>query len=333
MSRKKQLMVIFLATLVIASLASHAVARAFHIRTQAVTPLTFGSTNQPVDGIVAGSSLMFYGVAWSDIAKTTGKRMQGWAVPAGSVIEMEVLQSQVPEARITLLGIGVSDLNENYVSDFRSEIVPLRSALAGLWAARTEWQLARRVISQYPLSYLRKLFPTAGRSTTIMVGAREVLRSLRPSKKTPEPSERAVVASESNTHNENITSWPEARLMRNIGDMRASAGGNFAFNGPKRDALFRFMKRGDDLGKMVMLIMPLSPTYQKEFLNETVQQQFNDVLAEAQKETPEALWIRLDEAPELKSDEFYWDLVHLNAPGQAIASKIVLERLAAAGIR
>lgn len=333
MSRKKQLVVILLATLVITSLVSHVVARAFHIRTLAVTPLSFGSTNQPVDGIVAGSSLMFYGVGWSEITKAMGTRMQGWAVPAGSVIEMEVLQAQVPAARVTFLGIGVSDLNENYVSDFRAEIVPMRSALTGLWAAHSEWPLARRVISQYPLSYLRMLFPTAGRSTTIMVGIREVLRALRPSKKSTEPSERAVVASENNTHQENITSWPEARLLRNIGDLRASAGGNFAFNGPKRDALFRFMKRGDELGKVVMLVMPLSPTYQKEFLSEAVQRQFNDVLAEAQKKIPDALWIRLDTMPELKSNELYWDLVHLNEPGQAIASKIVLERLAAAGIR
>jgi len=333
MSRKKQLVVIFLAAVAITSLVSHGVARAFHIRTLAVTPLSFGSTNQPVDGIVAGSSLMFYGVAWSDIATTMGMRMQGWAVPAGSVIEMEVLQSQVPSARVTFLGIGVSDLNENYVSDFRAEIVPMRSAVTGLWVAHSEWSLARRVISQYPLSYLRMLFPTAGRSTTIMVGIREVLRSLRPSKKSNEPSERAVVASESNTHNENIMSWPEARLIRNIGDMRASAGGSYAFNGPKRDSLLRFMKRGDEMGKMVMLIMPLSPAYQKEFLTESIQQQFNSVLAEAQKKRPDALWIRLDNAPELKSNELYWDLVHLNAPGQAIASKIVLEQLAAAGIR
>ena len=333
MSRKKQVVVILLAALVITSLVSHLVARAFHIRTLAVTPLSFGSTNRPVDSIVAGSSLMFYGVGWAEVAKTMGLRMQGWAVPAGSVIEMEVLQSQVPAARVTFLGIGVSDLNENYVSDFRAEIVPMRSALKGLWAAHSEWPLARRVISQYPLSYLRMLYPTAGRSTTIMVGAREVLRSLRPSKKSSEPNERAVVASESNDHNENITSWPEARLVRNIGDLRASAGGNFAFKGPKRDALFRFMKRGEEMGKMVMLIMPLSPTYQKEFLTEAVQRQFNEALADAQKKTPDALWIRLDNAPELKSDELYWDLVHLNAPGQAIASKIVLEQLAAAGIR
>ena len=326
-------MVILLATLAITSLVSHVVARVFHIRTLAVTPLSFGSTNQPVDGFVAGSSLMFYGVGGSEAAHALGMRLTGGAVPAGSVIEMEVLQAQVPSARVTFLGVGVSDLNENYVSDFRSEIVPLRASLAGLWEAHSEWPLARRVISQYPLSYLRLLFPTAGRATTIMVGAREVLRALRPSKKSNEPSERAVVVSENNTHQDNINSWPEARLLRNIGDLRASAGGNFAFNGPKRDALLRFVKRGNEMGKMVMLVMPLSPTYQKEFLSEAVRRQFNEVLAEAQKKTPDALWIRLDTVPELKSNELYWDLVHLNAPGQAIASKIVLEQLAAAGIR
>ena len=332
MSRKKQLVVILIATLAITSLVSHVAARALKIRTDAVTPLSFGATNQPVDGVVAGSSLMFYGVGWAEVARTLGMRMQGWAVPAGSVIEMEVLQSQVPSARVTFLGIGASDLNENYVSDFRSEIVPLSATLAGLWEAHSEWSFARTVLSQYPLSYLRRLFPTAGRSTTIMVGAREVLRSLRPAKQSNEPSERAVVVSENNNHQENITSWPEARLLRNIGGQRASAGGTYKFNGPKRDALFRFMKRGDDLGKMVVLVMPLSPAYQKEFLAESVQRQFNEVLAEAQKKTPDALWIRLDTVPELNSNAFYWDLVHLNAPGQAIASKIVLEQLAAARI-
>jgi hypothetical protein len=333
MSRKKQLVIILIATLTITSLVSHVAARALKIRTDAATPLSFGATNQPVEGVVAGSSLMFYGVGWAEVTRALGMRMQGWAVPSGSVIEMEVLQSQVTKARYTFLGVGASDLNENYVSDFRSEIVPLRAALRGLWEARSQWSFARTVVSQYPLSYLRKLFPTAGRSTTIMVGAREVLRSLRPTKQANEPSERAVVASENNGHQENITSWPEDRLLRNIGGQRASAGGTYSFNGPKRDALFRFMKRGDDLGKMIVLVMPLSPAYQKEFLTESVQLQFNAVLAEAAKKTPDALWIRLDAVPELNSNENFWDLVHLNAPGQALASKLVLEQLAAAGIR
>ena len=65
MSRKNQLVIIVVATVVITSLVSHVAARVFKLRTQAVTPLSFGATNQPVDGIVAGSSLMFYGVDWS----------------------------------------------------------------------------------------------------------------------------------------------------------------------------------------------------------------------------------------------------------------------------
>ena len=333
MSRKNQLVIIVVATVCITSLVSHGAARMFKLRTQAVSPLSFGATNQPVDGIVAGSSLMFYGVDWSQLTRSMGMRTVGWAVPSGSVVEMEVLQAQVPAARVTFLGVAVSDLNENYVSDFRSEIVPLNSAVTGLWASRSPVSLARRVLSQYPLSYLRMLFPTSGRSTGIMVGIREGLRSLRPAKSKNESSERAVVASENNTHNESINSWPEARLVRNIGDMRASAGGTVEFGGPKSDALFRFMKRGDELGKMVVLVFPLSPKYQEQFVTKDVLQRFNELLSEAQKKNPDTLWIRLDESPELKSNELYWDLAHLNAPGQAIASRLVREQLAAAGIR
>ena len=178
MSRRKQLVIIVVATVCITSFVSHVAARAFKLRTQAVSPLNFGAINQPVDGIVAGSSLMFYGVDWSQITRSMGMRTVGWAVPSGSVVEMEVLQAQVPAARVTFLGVAVSDLNENYVSDFRSEIVPLNSTVAGLWASRSPVSLARRVLSQYPLSYLRMLFPTSGRSTGIMVGIREGLRSL-----------------------------------------------------------------------------------------------------------------------------------------------------------
>ena len=332
MSRRKQLVIIVVATVVITSLVSHVAARVFKLRTQAVSPLSFGATNQPVDGIVAGSSLMFYGVDWSQLTRSMGMRTVGWAVPSGSVVEMEVLQAQVPAARVTFLGVAVSDLNENYVSDFRSEIVPLNSTVAGLWASRCQWSLARRVLSQYPLSYLRILFPTSGRSTGIMVGIREGLRSLRPAKSKNESSERAVVASENNTHNESINSWPEARLVRNIGDMRASAGGKFEFNGPKRDALFRFIQRGNELGKTVVLVLPLSPMYQEQFVTKDVLKQFNDLLLEAQKKSPKTIWIRLDASPELQSNELYWDLVHLNAPGQAIASKLLREQLAVAGI-
>ena len=122
-------------------------------------------------------------------------------------------------------------------------------------------------------------------------------------------------------------------FLRDIGDMRASAGGTVEFGGPKSDALFRFMKRGDELGKMVVLVFPLSPKYQEQFVTKDVLKRFNDLLSEAQKKSPKTIWIRLDASPELQSNELYWDLVHLNAPGQAIASKLLREQLTVAGIR
>ena len=330
-ARKTQLLVIGLVVLVITSAVSHLVARGLHLRVQAVSTLTFGDRQQPAATVAAGSSLTFYGINWSEIAGATGSRVQGWAVPSGSVVEMETLQAQVTGARRTFLGLGISDLNENYLSDYRAEIVPLFQNLKGLWAAHPDAAFARRVLSQYPLKYLRVLFPTAGRAMHVMVGAREMLRQWRGRRAADEPGERAVISSDANTHQDNITTWPEARRLRNIGLIREGAGGVFAFHGPKREALFRLLQRGAAQGKMVVFVIPESPTYRREFVTPEVQRRFEETLTEARRRIPEALWIRLDAAPELKSDEDYWDLVHLNAAGQAKATKILREQLAAAG--
>jgi hypothetical protein len=88
MSRKHQLVVILLTTLAITASVNHVAARTLTIYTQAVTPLSFGATNQPVDTV-------------------------GVLLPA----------------RVTFLGVAASDLNENYVSDFRGDTVPPRQAL------------------------------------------------------------------------------------------------------------------------------------------------------------------------------------------------------------
>jgi uncharacterized short protein YbdD (DUF466 family) len=257
--------------------------------------------------------------------------VQGWAVPAGSVVEMEMLQREVTSAQFTFLGVGVSDLNDNYVSDYRADIVPFSKGIRELREAQVDWTFARKVLAQYPLKYLRAIYPTAGRSMHVMVGVREVFRNLR-GRKAAEPNDQAVLTSESNTHGENIGSWPEARILRNIALTRDSAGGTFSFHGPKRDALFRFLEHGKAQGKMVVLVFPESPFYEKEFVTEKVRADFEALLAEAQQRTPEALWVRLDRVPEFKSADYYWDLVHLNAPGQAQATQIVRKKLAAAGI-
>ena len=331
MSRRSQLLMIIVAVAAITSLVSHIAVRALHIRVDAVQQLDFGNTNLPVHGIAVGSSLMFYGLDWSGVARDTGMHVQGWAVPSGSVVEMEVLKRNVPTPQYTFLGFGISDINDNYVSDYRAEIVPLGKAIAGLWEAHVDWSFARRVLSQYPLKYLRAIFPTAGRSMHVMVGVRAELKKLL-KRGQAQPSEQAVISSESNTHQESISDWPEARKLRNIALNRDSSAGSFTFRGPKRDALLRFLKDGAVTGKVVVVVFPESLVYEKAFVTAEVKRQFHAMLDEAQKQTPEALWLRLDLMPELRSDAFYWDLVHLNAPGQARATEALRKHLAASGI-
>lgn len=332
MSRTTQLVVIGAAILVLTSTASHLVARVSQMRLKAGTPMFFGARDLPVDAMAAGGSLTFFGIHWQEVARRLGVRVQGWAVPVGSVVEMEVLQRELPTAHYTFLGISVSDLNDNSVSDYRADIVPFTTSARELWETESDGTLARQVMSQYPLKYLRAVYPTAGRSLHIMVSIREGLSKLRRSDAAPEPTDRAVLGSEGNSHDENITTWPEARRLRNVAQLLGSAGGSISFQGPKREALFRFLSRAAQ-AKVVVLVFPESPVYESEFVTPQVRNQFEARVAEAQKRTPEALWIRLDAVPELKSTDYYWDLVHLNAPGQAIATKIVCDRLEAAGIR
>lgn len=92
MSRKTQLLVIALTVVALASAVSHLVANRLKLRTQAVTPLLFGATNHPVNATAAGSSLTFFGIAWGEVARTLETQVRGWAVPAGSVLEMELLR-------------------------------------------------------------------------------------------------------------------------------------------------------------------------------------------------------------------------------------------------
>ena len=177
MNRKHQLIVIGLTVLTLCSVVSHLVARGLHLRTQAVSPLFFGDTNQQDTATVAGSSLTFYGIEWHAVAQRLKAGMTGLGVPAGSVHELEILQRKAPPVRYTFLGVSMFDLNENYLSDFRADIVPMGEAIKSLRESHSSWAYRKRVLSQYPMKYIRSLFPTAGRSVTVMVGVREKLRA------------------------------------------------------------------------------------------------------------------------------------------------------------
>jgi hypothetical protein len=83
---------------------------------------------------------------------------------------------------------------------------------------------------------------------------------------------------------------------------------------------------------MIVVVLPESPAYRQELITADTRRRFEAVLAEARERTPETVWLRLDTAPELQSNNNYWDLVHLNAPGQALATQILLAQLKTAGL-
>jgi hypothetical protein len=58
-----------------------------------------------------------------------------------------------------------------------------------------------------------------------------------------------------------------------------------------------------------------------------VKQEFEEALAEAQRSAPQARWVRLDQLGELNSNDYFWDLVHMNVYGQKIATKAFLAQV------
>src|SRR6266576_4129670 len=130
MTEKTQMGVVVAAVLAVTSIGSHLVARGLGIRTQAVTLLHFGNTNTPGTAVAAGSSLAYFGISWQEVSTTLGVKVNGWAVPGGSVHELEILQREAPSAQYTFLGLSTFDLNENSVSDYRADVVPFVNEVA-----------------------------------------------------------------------------------------------------------------------------------------------------------------------------------------------------------
>ena len=87
------------------------------------------------------------------------------------------------------------------------------------------------------------------------------------------------------------------------------------------------LNRAAQQGRVVVVVLPVSPPYAREFLPATTTEEYEHVLAEARRRVPAAVWVRLDQLPELHSTDYFWDLVHLNTEGQKIATDALLARL------
>ena len=69
-----------------------------------------------------------------------------------------------------------------------------------------------------------------------------------------------------------------------------------------------------------MVVLPVAPLYDREFLNDEVKRNFEQRIAEVQAAFPAAQIVRLDQVPALQSDDLFTDPVHLNGAGRDVAT-------------
>ena len=331
MNYKVQFGVIALAAMTITSGISHFVVRWLHIRTVVVSHRIIGDCGAKPFAYLAGSSLMLDALSVDRVSMELRHGIETWFVAGSSPSEWEPFQSLAPDARITLVGVSAYDLNEEFLCDFRSEVVPLGQAVRDLAAARSSWPFITRVLSEYPLQYLRILFPTAGRSDGVMGGLKEQLREpLRPwiaFESDVGPKVPLLDGGGLDYKRERISDWSAGYLLRSVEKLRSACQDRHSFDGTKNLALLRILERGRRQGRVIVVVLPVSAAYKNGFFTAKTVRKFEDALHAAQLAVPDVFWIRLDQIPQLSSNEYFWDVVHLNTFGQQIATDAFLEQM------
>jgi hypothetical protein len=316
--------------LLIAMVISHAVAIWIKLAPQA-TYRRIGPESGP-QVFCAGSSLLEFGLSWPEVSEQLGQGIESWGVAGSTSSEWEVSQSLAKNTDLMIIGVDVYDLNEHRFCDARADIVPMMQTIEDLWHSGSDWQLAKRSLSQYPLSWLRKLFPTAGRSDGVIWRLRRKLpRQLRLSSAAEDDSNSLVLPRQAvmnfGESTEKVSDWPQSRTLRRVASMRNETRGRHAFNGPKKLAFQRMLLRAQQLGRLIVVVLPVSPAYTDGLVTPELLRDFQNTLLEAQQVCPQAQFVRLDQLPALNSNAYYSDLVHLNGAGRRIATEAFLNRL------
>ena len=332
MNRRLQLVLIICVVVSVTAIVSHSLISWLKIETTFGRHWVLGRETYAVPVFMAGSSLAGDGLSWKVIGDALDLRIEGWGVAGSSPSEWEHFQHQTTHTKLMVIVVSAYDLNEYFLSDFRAEIAPLGQTIRDLWQSRADWPLCKRLLSLYPLTYLRMLFPTAGRSDGVMVGVREriknALRTFSPIETEAGPT--LSLNESANTpgyKKERISEWDSGRTLRRLSNMRSASQGKHRFNGPKKLAFLRMLLQAQKQGQVVVVVLPVSPYYAGEFLTADVKQEFEEVMVEEQRAVQQACWIRLDQLDALNSNDYFWDLVHMNIYGQQIATEAFISHV------
>lgn len=328
-SRGAGLILIVLTVMVLAAIGSHLVVSWLGIRSGWGDHRVAGSEFAGPLANVAGSSLLGDALDVPLACRTLQQGMQTWFVAGSSPCEWVELQSRAADAKLTIIGISAYDLNEHFLCDYRPEIVPLTQTIQDLVKSESSWAFGKRVVSQYPLTRLRLLFPTLGRSAGVTGGIRDHFeRYFRPGAKVETeagPTAAAWSSTETDpTRLEKISNWSPAYMLRRLSKLRSACQGLHSYDGPKRLALQKMLAQGRRQGEVVVLVLPVSPAYQREFLDAETRWKFEETIADHQRAVPGVRWLRVDQVPELNTNDVFWDAVHMNTYGKKISTDHIL---------
>jgi hypothetical protein len=323
----RQLALVFLAAVVISAFGSHLLASWLKIKTTAAQPFVFGKPNGKAPAFLAGSSIMAYGISWEQISTQLDMEIKVWGIAAGSPIEFEQFQKQVPEARTTFIVVSPVDLDEAVVSDFRAAIVPLGQTIQTLRETHANWKDSMHALNQYPLTWLRILFPTLGRSRGIMGMLRQNAANwVKPSSGTSARMAGPTISFDKGTADDEykrqrMSDWPESKVIGKLVAIQLDFQGPHSFNGIKQSAFSRMLQYGLQRGRTIVIVMPVSPAYSKEFMPPETAKKFEQAIIELQQGAPQSEWLRIDQLPGLVKAENFCDLDHLNVFGRQIATE------------
>jgi hypothetical protein len=328
---RTQVMLVVSTAVAIAAAASHFVAAWLGLPTPTATYRRIGPTNGP-QVFCAGSSVVQFGISWPEVSNALGQGIENWGLGGSTPNEWEQTQRLSTNTNLMIMGLSLHDLNEYFLCDSRANVVPISQTIRDLWDSNADWQFAQRLLSQYPLAYLRILFPTAGKADAVLVGLRRKLHELTGSAPTVEEKANFLVLPSGPVLNfgdsaEKLTDWPADKALRRLDLLRNDIHGLHKFDGPKHLAFLRMLERAQQRGRVIVVIVPVAPMYAQKFLTPEVIRSFEDALAEGQRAAPQALFVRLDQLPALNSDEYFSDFVHLSGDGKRIATEALLKEL------
>ena len=333
----KRLAAIALLGLVLSSVANHALAHWLGLSRTA--PWTGASAVYrrigPQSGpqvFCAGSSLLVSGLSWPKVSESLGQGIENWTVAGSSPEVWEVFQQQTRVSTTTIIGVSVYDLNEMRLTPERASFVPLSMTASDLWSSRTDPDLRHRILTQYAMSYVRVLYPMAGDADKVLVGIRTKAADLLGQGASLQQHEGVVVERNGVLDVEDamtsLSDWSSGRVLRRVEALRAeNHGAHEFFNGPKGRAFRRVLLRAQQQGRVIVVVLPVSPYYADAFLDKTSAAAFERALGGYMATTPQATFVRLDRMPGISDNKYFLDLVHLNSSGRRMVTQVFLKEV------